>query len=637
MKPSLSPKKEKPPTTTEDGTSSTVVVRNLPSTTTSAEFSTFCSSLAPIQHAFVVTNKTDSGELQCEGYGFVTFHTKEDATSIVSKSPIPYSNPSTQLVTLAYAKPRNRSQPKEKHVQLSKDPSLPALRPRLIFRNLAWKVRHPEQLQKIVSKYGKAKEIKIPKGKNGRMTGFAFVEMTTRKAAGKVVEGVNGMEIEGRPVAVDWCINKDEWAKEVKETTTAREAPLEGNDDEEEDQSVKDEEEKEDDDLPDEDEEMEDDEEPIEVKEGDEDDQEEDLSEPTSRTIFIRNIPYLVTRKILFDLFRPLGHIGSLYVVTDPETGLSRGTAFINFSTDSSSQTLLDLDTRIKSNTATPQEIQQYTLEGRTLEFLPAVNRDQATRLKEEHATKKREDKRNLYLLKEGQIDETHPFFASLSAMDVNLREDSMRQRKELLASNPSLYLSFTRLALRNIPRTMKDGELRDLARKAIKEFDEEVKNGLREGLTEEELAKDRPFGKPVRQAKIVLEKNGRSKGYGFLEYNGHANALKGLRWLNGRVVGERTVDGEGDRKRRLLVEFAIENAQVVKRRQDKEDASKRRVLAAKEAEKEKRKGVREKVETTEKTNSLKRKRDTSKRGDADKTKKGNKRRMMIARKTGKK
>ena len=429
------------------------------------------------------------------------------------------------------------------------------------------------------------------------MTGFAFVEMKTRKAAGKVIEGVNGMEIEGRQVAVDWCVSKDDWTQHQLQET-AKEEPLEDEDIEEKikpqdkndgmlERNGKEEEEEEDDDDDEEEEEDEDDD------DDDDDSDNDEIPEPTSQTIFVRNIPYLVTRTTLFNLFRPLGHISSLYVVVDPTTSLSRGTAFLTFSSPAPAQQLLSLTQRISSNTATPEEIAQFTLEGRILDFLPAVNRDEATRLKDEHASKKRDDKRNLYLLKEGDIDSRHPFYAGLSPMDLSLRKDSMKQRKDMLASNPSLHLSLTRLAVRNIPRTMNEYEFKALATKGVSEFDEEVTKDLRSGLTEEELARDNPQrtkGRLVRQAKIVLEKTGRSKGFGFIEYNTHANALKGLRWLNARVVGERKVEAEGDRKRRLLVEFAIENAQVVKRRKDREEASRRKAAATKEVSKEKRK-----------------------------------------------
>lgn len=590
-----------------DGTSSTLVVRNLPSTTTSADFTSFFTAIAPIQHAFVVTKKADQG-VQCEGFGFVTFADKSDAVNLVRKASIPWKDASHNL-TLAYAKPRQRrpaETPTQKHIQLSKDPSIPSIRPRLIFRNLSWKIRTVEQVEKILAPWGKPKEVRIPRGKGGRMTGFAFVEMKTRKAAGKVIEMANGMEIEGRPVAVDWCVSKDDWKRFPQTTATAREEVIKEVEDDDEDED---------------DEPME-----IEVKTEDEDDgllddededtsdvadDSEELPETSSQTLFVRNIPYLVTRSTLFNLFRPLGHIASLYLVTDPQTGLSRGTAFLTFSSASASQSLLSLDARIKANTTTPEEIEKYTLEGRILDFLPAVNRDEATRLRDEHATKKRDDKRNLFLLKEGDIDPNHPFYPNLSSMDLSLRRDSVKQRKDMLASNPSLHLSLTRLAVRNIPRTMEETDFRKLAIKAVAEFEDEVKKELRQDLTEDEIARDQLEirGKLVRQAKIVLEKTGRSKGYGFIEYNSHASALKGLRWLNARVVGERNVQEEGDKKRRLLVEFALENAQVVKRRKDREEASRRKAVALKEAEKAK-KADKAQATTSEEKATGKRKRD---------------------------
>ncbi|KAF8425658.1 ribosome biogenesis protein Nop4 [Tirmania nivea] len=127
-----------------------------------------------------------------------------------------------------------------------------------------------------------------------------------------------------------------------------------------------------------------------------------------------------------------------------------------------------------------------------------------------------------------------------------------------------------------------------------------------------------------VRQVKIIEEKTGagggsRSRGYGFIEYVSHRWALMGLRWLNGREVGgglelpvadivgrrEKMAErekapsaaasakgklGKGgkvnntkllelpvnpslpqERKKRLIVEFALENAQVVHRRKETE------------------------------------------------------------------
>ena len=71
----------------------------------------------------------------------------------------------------------------------------------------------------------------------------------------------------------------------------------------------------------------------------------------------------------------------------------------------------------------------------------------------------------------------------------------------------------------------------------------------------------------------------GRSRGYGFVEYKDHKHALMGLRWLNVHLVTrDEVLDGLTDEEkklvnvddtkgRRLCVEFAIDNANVVKRR----------------------------------------------------------------------
>lgn len=169
----------------------------------------------------------------------------------------------------------------------------------------------------------------------------------------------------------------------------------------------------------------------------------------------------------------------------------------------------------------------------------------------------------------------------------------------------------------------------------AIRTFEAEVKKGDRVGLTADELAdvveeneeqpavkdekdgdgkskKRRPTGRRtgVKQAKIVRQMErvdpvtgkGRSKGYGFLEMNTHADALRVLRWANNnpeagplfeewwkdelkdlikqekakeptddarlsRLKEELEKGGTKKSKGSLIVEFSIENVQVVQRR----------------------------------------------------------------------
>jgi nucleolar protein 4 len=183
------------------------------------------------------------------------------------------------------------------------------------------------------------------------------------------------------------------------------------------------------------------------------------------------------------------------------------------------------------------------------------------------------------------------------------MREASAKQRQALIKSNPTLHLSLTRLSIRNIPRGLSSKDLKALAREAVVGFAKDVKRGARSQLSKEELERGsvemkeaernrKAKGKGiVRQAKIVFEGReggkvtedsgaGRSRGYGFVEYVSHRWALMGLRWLNGHAVGYGTIDEKSttdfkgelpERKKRLIVEFAIENAQVVVRRQERE------------------------------------------------------------------
>ena len=209
------------------------------------------------------------------------------------------------------------------------------------------------------------------------------------------------------------------------------------------------------------------------------------------------------------------------------------------------------------------------------------------------------------------------PAAETLPSVEVQKRTDSYNARRALLGSNPSLYVSKTRLSIRRIPIYVTERMLKRLATHAIQTFDEEVALGSRAGLSEEEITRDEPAsdedkaqnkGKAiprVRQVKIVrqadrvdaLTGKGRSKGYGFLELREHADALRLLRWANNNPdvlslfsewwsaeLAEEKKDADPARAKRitdtenrgssakqprdsLIVEFSIENAQVVRRR----------------------------------------------------------------------
>lgn len=145
----------------------------------------------------------------------------------------------------------------------------------------------------------------------------------------------------------------------------------------------------------------------------------------------------------------------------------------------------------------------------------------------------------------------------------------SYAARKKLLASNPSLYISKTRLSIRNLPLKTDDKDLKQIGFESIANFKRETKSGQRTDLSPDEKAEGWSFKPFVKQAKIIRSKDRvdsatqklRSKGYGFLEFRTHAHALAALRYLNNN---SKVFPGD---PRRLIVEFSVDNKDVVERR----------------------------------------------------------------------
>ena len=226
------------------------------------------------------------------------------------------------------------------------------------------------------------------------------------------------------------------------------------------------------------------------------------------------------------------------------------------------------------------------------------------------------------------------PAAETIPVAELEKRTNSFNARRTMLRSNPSLYVSKTRLSIRQIPLFVTERVLKRLAIHSVREFGAEVKKGIRECLSPDELAepveiddqggqeiikteadvKSKRKAKGVRptsvkQAKIVRQSDridpvtgkGRSRGYGFVEMHTHADALRVLRWANNNAdVGvlfnqwwreeladllkqekakespdEARVKRMKDEmaapskpaKGSLIVEFSIENIQVVQRR----------------------------------------------------------------------
>lgn len=622
---------------------------------------------------------------------------------------------------------------------------------RLIVRNLPWKITE-QDIRVVFLPYGPIYRIDVPTvtlesgdrsaTSKSRTKGFAFVWMLSKKDAERAIEGCNGklvragtalelisdkqkrkkqkrlekkeaekadvgegMEKRGhdgevvkeaekvyeRVISVDWALSKDKWEQEKAriEQRTEEDEDI-GSDEESDNDSVA--------------------ESQIGVHSSDdndgspsEDEEEagrEELVKPSlpstdvGTTLFIRNVPFTATEDELRTLFRAFGPLRYARVVTDPETGRSRGTGFACFwnkeDTDKvveqsdllrrettgdtpavsihTFQHVLSLTPRLQPAKKNPFVLpsiltpdpssslaQSLVLHGRTLDVVRAVTRDQASKLKEEgERARQKADKRNMYLLKEGGEDSslwfgiiltlktpsvilpTSPLSQDITPSDLERRTSSYNARRALLKSNPLLYISLTRLSIRQIPLFVTERVLKRLTVHAVRTFEVEVKEGSRAGLTTDELARPddietnsfshtnarkhkRFTGRStgIKQVKIVRQQDridaitgkGRSKGYGFVEMHSHSDALRVLRWTNcnpgiGSLLAQwykeemegllqtekqklgkeqdeirmkrmrEEIDQEPRKngKNSLIVEFSIENVQVIQRRGRKQD-----------------------------------------------------------------
>ncbi|KAG5355525.1 Nucleolar protein 4 [Yarrowia sp. C11] len=589
-------------------------VRSIPLEVTNEELADFFSQDFPVKHAVVVTNAATK---ESKGFGFVSFTTEEDAAEALMKCR--KQKLKGKILQIEFAKPRERKTREDRPFESrsNEDTSVEKRKPRLIVRNLPWSVREPQDLIKVFSKFGKVVDAFIPRGVGGKMSGFGFVTMSKKQHADKAVAESKGLEIDGRTVTVDFAIQKDQWLK----SKDGQEVKEEEYDDDEEDEDVK---EEDDDEIKDEvkDEDLDLDESNADVAEGDddeddieEDEEEEEEEEDTtpkvkaqsnSSTVFVRNIPYDATAESLKEHFELFGTVRYALPVMDKATGQPRGTAFVAFeSSDDCDRCVERAPAAATTSLLVADDTDpRYVFEGRILAVTQAVQRETAEKLSEHNSKKRAEalgklpkekDRRNVFLINEGRIGENSALGMTLPKADMELRQKSYDQRKKQLNGNPSLHVSLTRLALRNLPRALNAKGLKALGRKAVVQFATEAKEGARQPLSKEEAIRstkargDEPAKSKhgvVRQAKVIMEQKesgelGRSRGYGFLEFRDHKAALMALRWLNAHEVSteevlegyeekeRKHVDLTGSSRRHLVAEFAIENAQVVKRRKE--------------------------------------------------------------------
>ncbi|XP_067133624.1 RNA-binding protein 28 [Centruroides vittatus] len=449
---------------------------------------------------------------------------------------------------------------------------------RLIIRNLSFKITEDTLKQKF-SKFGNIIDVKIPTKPDGKMRGFAFVEFEKTASAIKAINGLNAKEILGRPVAIDFAVAKDRYQKLMsqknqknsnfnieKERTSSEEEEEEEEEEESEEQSTKlvrkkrklhekDRENKSDstdNEKTSEEETESEDESENDSEDGSSDDDEsavlkEEVEESPpkkkiktvkpqrpndaheGKTLFIRNLSFDTTADSLKEAMSKFGEIKYCLLCIDKLTDYPKGTAFVQFINKEDAEKCLAEVTQPDKN---------IILDGRRLNVGLAISPEDIKKNKEENQ-KKGKDNRNLKLLTEGLIRAGSDAAKGVSQADLKKRLELEAYKKRLL-KNLHYFISPVRLCVHNLPPHVDDNKLKKIFLKAA-------------GPQAKVIS-----AKVMRNLKNLDEKGvGISKGFGFVGFTRHEDALQALRNLNNNP-------DIFTPNKRPIVEFSVENRQIL-------------------------------------------------------------------------
>ncbi len=309
---------------------------------------------------------------------------------------------------------------------------------------------------------------------------------------------------------------------------------------------------------------------------------------PLETQLFLRGLPSDADENSLKNFFSQFGEVKRVFFVQNKVTKRSSGSAFVHFGTDKAAETAYN--NGLKNANEASSEVRQdddkateglthtqakrllykikqdrYTSKDPFVTFMNTrvtlmrpLDRSEAQDMtsggknkKEKRTVTGSEDPRNLYLLEEGVIfpgtkaaENLHPKFLESLLSEYETRKQTLR--------NVNLFVSKTRLSIRNIPRTTTDKALRAIFIAQVREM---IKANPK-------LKRDKEgWGKhgPIKQLRILVDRAGTSRGYGFVEFVKHEYALHVLRHSNNNP----TLFGPNHR---LVVAFAIENINAIQK-----------------------------------------------------------------------
>ncbi|EYC07786.1 hypothetical protein Y032_0069g394 [Ancylostoma ceylanicum] len=304
-----------------------------------------------------------------------------------------------------------------------------------------------------------------------------------------------------------------------------------------------------------------------EDEKGDHDESESEEDEPNKkdtaieeqRVVFLRNLSFDTTDETLKTEMEKFGTVKLALCCKFRDSGHPKGTAFVHFSSAEEAQACIQ---------ATEQGLE---IDGREIRGSMAIQRENAIDIQKRKSVKVPEDKRNLRLVRFGLIREGTSAAKGMSPEDATKRQRLAEVSRKKL-ENLHMFVSPTRLMIHNLPLTMTDEKLKQICRNAT---------GAAGVITECRIWKD--------TSKVDAKGNPRSKGFAFVNFAEHKDALACLQKLNNNPS---TFTNE----RRPIVEFSIENLLAIRAKARRAANNKGEKLSGRELSEKVRQQVKQSI-----------------------------------------
>lgn len=248
----------------------------------------------------------------------------------------------------------------------------------------------------------------------------------------------------------------------------------------------------------------------------------------TTASLYVGDLNPDVTESILFELFNQVGPVSSIRVCRDAVTRRSLGYAYVNFYNISDGERALDTlnYTKIKGQ---PCRIMWSQRD-------PALRRSGAGNIFIKNLDKSIDDKAlydtfsafgNILSCKVVSDENGSKGFGFVHFETRESAEQAIQKVNNMLLNDQQVYVGH------HIPKRERVSKLEEMKSRFTNVY---VKN-LKETITEEELSKLFQIFGSITSILVQKDEHGKSKGFGFINYNDHDSAAKAIQGMDQKDI----------------------------------------------------------------------------------------------------